>query len=468
MKDIFIMFYPWSYTGWRYEEDALYQAVIDFNNALPSDDVIKIVFSEKEIPDYMTTEEQIMNFRDSTAKETIIGIMDAVPDETKAIIWYGAAHTTIYPYKNFYFSVPSEGFKWKPLGYFLKQHYGSNFLTYYFVADHDEDLVLTPKRLLNETKLVALKNTPLANIPLLKEALAFLFLRWNYGGWYDGYIIEPEAITGTLYQYNPTNFNLSFLFRLAEDYALKYSPDINYKRFEPDNKVVLGFNNLLNAMKEDSGEDFDYASPKTSYWPFEMHGQFMFSLYYLKLYYGDKLDYTFWKTESSKNLLSALAELREYAFVNNVPAEYIRTNYNSDTLRLYHKYMDLSDIESYNFQGMPGKNIQENYLLKAREIFPEDLWPLYWLGFAAAEKEQWVKGLRLFQELFAQELAFSMESLPLAYQKAALCAEKSGDRRLAEEYNRIADALYNDYNITVDKNKDSLVGYFNGPRSSGD
>jgi hypothetical protein len=116
-----------------------------------------------------------MNSRDSSIAETIIEIMDAASDDTRATIWYRAAHTSIYPYKNFYFSVPSEGFKWKPLGYFLKQHYGSNFLTYYFVADHDEDRVITPKRLLNETKLVALKNIPLANVPLLKNALSVLF-----------------------------------------------------------------------------------------------------------------------------------------------------------------------------------------------------------------------------------------------------------------------------------------------------
>jgi hypothetical protein len=141
-------------------------------------------------------------------------------------------------------------------------------------------------------------------------------------------------------------------------------------------------------MKEYFRDDFDYASLNTSYWPFETHGQFMLSLYYLKLYYGDKFDYTFWKTESSKDLLNALAELKDYAFANNIPAEYIRINYSRETLVLYHKYMNLSGIESYNYQGMPGKDIQENYLLKARELLNEDLWPLYWLGFAAVEKEQ--------------------------------------------------------------------------------
>jgi hypothetical protein len=272
---------------------------------------------------------------------------------------------------------------------------------------------------------------------------------------------------GTLYQYNPTNLNLSFLFKLVENYALEYRPDINYVQFEPDNKITVGFNSLLNDMKKYFG-DFDYAFPKTTYAPYDIHGQFMISLYYLKLYFGDKFDYSFWKTQSSKSLLSALTELKDYAFANNVPAEYIHTNYSRNTLALYHKYMNLSDVESFNLQDISGKDIQEDYLQRARELFPEDLCPLYWLGFATTEKEQWEKGLRLFQELFVNELVFSMESLPLAYQKAALCAEKTGNSRLAEEYNHIADALYNEFNIIVDKNNDSLVGYFNGPRSAGD
>jgi hypothetical protein len=66
-----------------------------------------------------------------------------------------------------------------------------------------------------------------------------------------------------------------------------------------------------------------------------------------------------------------------------------------------------------------------------------------------------------------QTILLSHGKPTFGYQKAALCAEKSGDRRLAEKYNRIAGSLYNDYNIVVDKNKDSLVGYFNGPQSVG-
>ena len=306
---MFIMFYPWMASGWRYESISMYQAITDFNNSLHTDDTIKLISPEKTPPNNMISGAQLWNFRDSSAAETIIEIMDTSSDNTKAIILYGALHTRTDVFKQYYHYDYHERFEWLPLGYHLKNHYGNNFSSYYFVTHHDKNLITSPKHLVNESKLVLLKNMP---------------------------------------------------------------------------------------------------------------------------------------------------------FANNVPAEYIKINYSRDILSMYHNHMYNSDVESFNIRQIPGKYIDEGYLLKAQEMFPDDIWPLYWLGFVAAEKEQWEKGLGFFQELFTKDLAYSMEGLPLAYKKAALCAEKSGNRQLADEYHRIAGALFNEYNIIVDINRSSYVGYFFG------
>ena len=457
----FLMFYPWTMAGWRYEGIALYQALIDFNNALRSDDKIKII-SPENVPDYITdlASYQYMSMRDSTAAETIIGIMDAASDGTKAIVWYGDAHTNIYPFKR-YFTSPDSPHKldWLPLGYLLKKHYGDDFSSYDFTADLDRLIVVIPTmQLLDEPKLLLVKNMPLIN-KLPPDNIIAVNVLHNISKSYDGFIVEPESIAGTFYQYNPTNENLSFIFKIVEDYALECSPDANYIPLEPKNSPGI------NYLKKELGANFDYASPPTTYSPFDPQGQFMLGLYYLKLYFGDNFDYSFWKTESSKSLLSALAELKDYAFANKTPSEYIRTNCSHDNMILYHKYMFATNLYIFNRQGwrntpkMQASDISEVPLLQARRMFPEDLWPLYWLGFVATEKKQWEKGLDFFQELFANDLSYSMESLPLAYQKAALCAENLGNRQLADEYRRIAGALYNEYNITVDRNEYSDVGY---------
>jgi hypothetical protein len=448
----FLMFYPWIGAGWRYETIALYQAVTDLNNALPSDDKI-IICGVEHVPDNVTDLVQRFNLRDISAAETIIGIMDTAAYGTKAIVWYGMAHTGIYPFKRYYKpDISPYKFARSPLGYLLKKHYGSDFSSFYFATGSDEDLLLGKKQILDETKLVLQKNMPLVNRLLPDQFQAFI-PSWTISKRYDGFIFEPEEINGTYYNYNPTNENLSFIFKVVEDYALECSPDADYTPLEPKSSPGV------NYLKEEIWANFDYVSPPSTYYTFDPQGQLMHGLYYLKLFFGDKFDYSFWKTESSKNLLSALAELKDYAFANRAPAEYVRTNYSRDTIIPYHEFMTFSLVFRFNKHEMPARNIREMPLLQARVIFPEDLWPLYWLGFAATEKKQWEKGLGFFQELFADDLSYSMESLPLAYQKAALCAEKTGNSQLAEEYRHVAGTLFNEYNIIVDKNEYSYVGY---------
>jgi hypothetical protein len=173
------------------------------------------------------------------------------------------------------------------------------------------------------------------------------------------------------------------------------------------------------------------------------------ALYYLKLYFGEKFDYAFWRSCSSKDLLTALDELYLCAFADGSPSNFIKAKLDHDALMLYHKYMAGTLIFEFNEGRMSVKGIREEYLSKADELFPEDLWALYWLGFTAAEKKQYAKALDYFQLLFKSELASCMESLPVAYRKAAVCAGKLKNKALEAEYNGIADSLYNEYGIDL-------------------
>jgi hypothetical protein len=350
----FIMFYPWMQTAWRYEELLLQKSIIEINNSVPINEQIKLIFPELQD----VRNDQIMNYRDSTAAENIIGIMDKTENKEKAIIIYGASHAGTIIIKD-YTDVFSNKYDWLPLGYRLKQYYGSDFSSYSF------------------------------HYPPNSEQY------------------------GTFYQYNPTNENLEFIFNLVENYALY------------NQNTITDATNFV----------------------FDQQGQFLLGLYYLKLYFGDKFDYSFWRTESSKELLIALDELKKDAFNGN-PNTFIKVNHPYDSIVLYHNYMANSNIE--DFLDKFSSSINEEYLLKARELFPEDLWALFWLGFSAAENGQYSTGLSYFQTLFENELSYCMEILPLAYRKAAFCAEKENNRELEHEYTHIADSLYNEYGINVE------------------
>jgi hypothetical protein len=82
-------------------------------------------------------------------------------------------------------------------------------------------------------------------------------------------------------------------------------------------------------------------------------------------------------------------------------------------------------------------------------LFPEDIWTLYWLGFIKTEKKQYAEALTFFKLLFENKLSTCMESLPLAYRKAALCAGELKNKELETEYTSMADNLSNEYNIDV-------------------
>jgi hypothetical protein len=382
----FIMFYPWMQTAWRYEELLLQKSIIEINNSVSINEQIKLIFPE--LQDVM--HDQLMNYRGSTAAENIISIMDKTENKEKAVIIYGAAHARTSIIKD-YTDVFSNKYDWLPLGYRLKQHYGSDFSSYSFYYPPNIGL-------LNESKLLLSNN---AN----KKIEPFKY--------FDGIIVEPRELYGTFYQYNPTNENLEFIFNLVENYAL-----YNQNKMTDNTNLV-----------------------------FDRQGQFLLGLYYLKLYFGDKFDYSFWRTESSKELLTALNELRGDAF-NGTPNAFIKINRPYDSIVLYHNYMANSNIEDFLDKFIP--SINEENLLKAHELFPEDLWALFWLGFSAAEKGQYSEGLFYFQTLFESELSYCMEILPLAYRKAALCAGKENNMELEHKYAYIAANLYNEYGINVD------------------
>ena len=322
-------------------------------------------------------------------------------DEKKAILIFGSSHASISIVKN-YVDSNLEKYDWIPLGFRLKQYYGSSFSNYAFYYLPKTDLMYGSRLVLSEN---------------LNRNIHLLFNS------YDGFIIEPKMVYGTFYQYNPTNENLKYIFSLVKDYALHNQN----------------------------------STPDTRYLPFDEQGQFLMGIYYLKLYFGDKFDYSFWRTKSAAELLTVLNELEQYAFTANKPSSFIKIRHTYNTISAYHNYMGESRIN--DFLDESNIAINEEYLLRAAELFPEDLWALYWLAFFATEKKQYDKAFGYFQTLFANELAFCMESLPLAYRKAALCARKLKNRTLEAEYSYIANSLYNEYGINVDGYRDTGYQY---------
>jgi hypothetical protein len=385
----FLMFYPWMFAGWRYETIQLYQSIDRLNSTLSEEERIKLICPE---PDLLYIDE-IMNDRDSYSASNIINIIENSDRENKAILLFGAAHARKKIIRN-YIDTYNKKYNWIPLGYRLNKFYNSDFFSFLFYYPNNVELT----NLLDKPRMILTEN-------INKYIAADLVNN------YDGIIISPEMTYGTFYQYNATNENLTFIFNLVENYAL-------------DNSIFISIDEYL---------------------PFDENGQFLMGIYYLKLYFKNNFDYSFWRTGSSKELLTALNELKEYAFAGNNPSDFIEINYDYNTMVMFHNYMAESNIDE-DF------NIQEDYLLKAYELFPEDIWSIYWLGFDAFEKRQYDKALGYFQMLLEDELVTCMEVLPLVYRKAAYCADMLNEIFLANEYTRIGNSLFNEFDLNVFKN----------------
>ncbi|MDR2536501.1 MAG: hypothetical protein LBD29_10780, partial [Treponema sp.] len=185
------------------------------------------------------------------------------------------------------------------------------------------------------------------------------------------------------------------------------------------------------------------------------------AVYYLKLYFGEHFKYAFWRNtgETGLSLLEALEELEAYAFSEDKKlSELIRFRYSREDMRLYHQYMIESYLSGMNEYSLKPFDETPYYLELGRSLFPEDIWSLYWTAFIQTVNGAYSEGLSNFQELFAQELASCMETLPLAYTLAAICAAQVGNNELADQYTAVSESLYNEHAIDVAANNAS-TGY---------
>jgi hypothetical protein len=316
--------------------------------------------------------------------------LDDSNEKSKAIAFFGGGHASTRVRKNFIGS-QREKYDWITLGYRLKQFYGSDFSSYCFWFIPENGLLPETKYLPNKT------------------------INGLFSSNFDGFIFDTEMI-GTYYQYNPTSENIKYIFSLVYNYALSWY------------KVAL-------------------ISP---FFHFDPQGQFMMGIYYLKLYYGNKFKYDFWRIGSAQDLLSSLDDLKLWIFTDDELSKRLAVDFEYNKIALYHNYLKASWVDSS--QGFLDRGlgaVRESYLIKANETFPPDIWPLYLLGYIAYEKGEYEKALGYFQTLFRSELASCLEQLPFAYKLAANCAAKMKDNTLEREYAFMADALTNEFDIDI-------------------
>ena len=324
--------------------------------------------------------------RDEYASETIINTMNAADIGDKAVVFYGGAHSAKRIYEN-YRRDNLPPFDWKPLGSYLKDFYKNDFIS---LAGVTVTLNLASKSSFTDKEWQNLQVKSRILDPDIFEDPSNPD-RWQ--GFHDAVLATPEPVFGVFYQYIPTEENLHFLFTRLKSLA-------------PWLDQMDGSNSVKYMQNRD---------------------QFFKGIYFLKLYYGDLFEYSYWKEEHDYS--GVLSKIEKLETAVSEAGGSLRQSICFDSksvalLREYHGLMITSRIDKYQYSAdsdlLPGIIAA---MKQAKQIFPEDIWSEYWLNLALTKSGEFQAARDGWNLFFQNSLAFNMEFFPQAEELAAECAE---------------------------------------------
>ncbi len=374
----FYLFPAWARFGYRFEE-VLIGDEIQRINKLYKHDPIKVILPEEglEIKSEEWADDTLeKNIRDKFIQKKIIEIMDNT--DSKALILYGDAHGLK---KTEVWNPSSKNPYWTRLGFYLDNHYGSEFCTYYFYP------YSTDKR-----KKVLYSNASENNMEcksLSEENINLIIKIENSERDYDHYCLYKKWIHAVPIYYVPTEENLKYMLSFFLDGKLLYDKKID-------------------VLSKKSGQ--------------------LFALYYLKYHLGERFDYDY--RYSDEQLRVALEKLRN--------EDLVTLPYNLEELEFYN-YLLTEWISSYVCDHAVAINYIDRDLSffldkmsQAQKINSRDIWPQYWIAYfrtekasSSGKKTDYQKAMDEWEKLFQNDLFYASPIIGIAYKKMALCAEKT-------------------------------------------
>lgn len=392
-------YYPWVLATKKYEEIKLRQVLEEFNSKLSPGDRIKIIDPENGLEQPTKYDsETIKNFflkRDKYAFNTIVNEINNLKKDSKAIVFYGGTHGYKESVSNLKPRSDITIEKIIPLGQLLDEYYGNNLITIGFESIQRHKSYFSNYQLEN-TKNV---ETLIYSKDLVNNTI------YDYFDKYDAYIIQDKYIYGTYYQYHPNNINIKYMIE-----ELKYIS----KHFD---EIKL--------------------SDKTQrHLPF---GKYLLNTYYLKMYFGNNFNYSFWSKDS--DLDSALQNLEKNIFKDEIlQSNKINVSKRSlENIEEYHELFINSGIEfliNKNSFHESQINLAINNLEKIRIIFPEDIWSNYWLGTFYLEKNDFSNAIIEFNKIITSENSNCFEALPKVYSKLITCSQEIGNFDKVTQYKK--------------------------------
>ncbi|MDR2178073.1 MAG: hypothetical protein LBP20_08565 [Treponema sp.] len=425
-----LLFYPWEYVGVRY-------SARDWGGVSGTGKANYLINADKEGRDRLTrvglewgrmsvipgsTDPwELLNYRDEYMAGMAFEYIDKAAPGEKFLVLAGGEHgisVRTGPH--------SDPDVWKPLGMYLREKYGKNFISlYYITLDETIKMDGAYRDLLESDEWRNMPEGPRLVAPRQARKL-FNVLPILYNPTFDGYIIDKAGIKGVMYSY--TLF-MPEVMRAIIDQTKEYEAVIS---------VLSRENNL------------DYENVDLYY----NIRNLLANVYYLRLFFGDYFPYSFWNPEMPlKNALAALESL-VFSVVKN-PADLMRFPVPAvETIRDYHDHIELFALINglNNNEGDNNKlerqfKTAEPYLKKAHELFPYELWTEYWYGKMYYTLTDYEKAYEHLRRMLDDPLIVSMQIYPETLEMAAFCAERIGNQEQAVEYRAVKNGLANEFGI---------------------
>jgi tetratricopeptide (TPR) repeat protein len=360
---------PWRGAGWKYEGWLLSKAIRDLNSGVPAEERIRLIAAEGGLDESGLSGNMLLSSRDAYAFDTVSAAMDASREGDKGLIFYGQGHGL------------KAGASPPTMAGLLAARYGDSFASVCWSYLDGFDGVRDPASLRIDRD---------RGIPI-----AFYHVQGFRSAAFDASIVDLDPATyGVCYQYVQTKENLAAMYRT-----------------------------LRGVIEAQPGGDDPLASALN-------RSEYFLTIYYLKLYYGERFDYDLWNPEGG--LKDALEDMKPIFIgpkADPVAALEVKAPESLETMEEYHKRM-------YEpMEGRPEIDALKSYE-KAVAIFPQDLWASYGLSIALMDRGDYEGALAVLELMLEKRLSRCMDRLPDIYDRAAECAQVLGMEDRAADFRR--------------------------------
>jgi hypothetical protein len=430
-ENAFMLFHPWDYAGARYSpEPHFYQLIALFNMDKKDEDKIKVIGMESGRQNFVPGSVDLvslMNYRDEYMAKTAIDFIDnSLPDE-KFLVLAGGLHGRTTPIINAW----NTSSDWKPLGVYLKEKYGNDYLAYYCTTldDFMRTVYLYQPffKLLNSQEWQKITDETKYITPTQLERLDEL-IDLYYSSGFDGYIVEKNSEVG-----------------FFDSYAF-FDPEIANMAIKQTRESAVKMNTMLNE------NPYNYSDADT----WITISKFIKNVYYLKLAFGVNFPYDFWNPKMP--VLEALSILESTVLAEgiNITDKMAFQVPPFVDLQEYHRFIDFFTTLSPEHTPLDTSislkqqfNVAETYMKRAKELFSYELWVDYWYAKMYTELNNHRKAYESLQILLANPLIYSMQIYPEVLDMASSTARELRRNADADMYETQKSALWNEFSINV-------------------